>query len=209
MNIETLLLFALTETALCFLPGPAVLYVFSQGLAHGRGLSVAANLGIVTGNTVYFALSALGLGAMILASHDLFLVIKWSGAAYLIWTGLGMLLAGSASLPDGSRVPVPTGRIFRTGVIVQLSNPKNLIFFLAILPQFIDVRGDLALQVVILGVVSQAIEFIALLFYGTLGESFSHWARAPRFARWRDRIAGSLLVGIGASVALVRRAGAN
>lgn len=209
MNIETLLLFALATTALCFLPGPAVLYVFSQGVAHGRASSVAANLGIVAGNTVYFILSALGLGAMILASQELFLAIKWGGAAYLIWAGLRMLFAESSALPDGTSAPVPTGRIFSTGAIVQLSNPKNLVFFLAILPQFIDVAGDLVFQVVVLGVITQAIEFAVLLFYGALGGSVSHWARAPRFARWRDRLAGSLLIGIGASIALVRRARAH
>ena len=72
-------------------PGPAVLYVFSQGMRYGPGPAVAGNLGVVTGNLIYFFLSALGLGAVILASGELFLVIKWAGAAYLIWLGINAI----------------------------------------------------------------------------------------------------------------------
>src|SRR5205085_8411867 len=88
MTLETWVLFTLTEAALCVTPGPAVLLVLSQGLTRGTRASVAANLGILTGNACYFALSATGLGAVLVASYEVFSLIRWLGAAYLVWLGI-------------------------------------------------------------------------------------------------------------------------
>jgi homoserine/homoserine lactone efflux protein len=93
---EAWLLVTLTEAALCFTPGPAVLLVLSQGLARGTRASIFSNLGILAGNTFYFALSATGLGAVLLASSDLFSAVRWLGAAYLIWLGIAAVRGRSA-----------------------------------------------------------------------------------------------------------------
>lgn len=204
MTLETWLLFVVTEAALCATPGPAVLYVSSQGLARGFGAALAANLGVVTGNVVYFAASAAGLGALILASGEAFFAVKWLGVAYLLWLGVSKLLRRTAPDPATPR-PAATRRAYRGGVIVQLTNPKNLVFFVAILPPFIDAQGNVPLQILILGSTSQVIEIATLATYGSLASGVSRWVRRSRVAAWVDRAAGAFLIGAGAGLAWVRR----
>ncbi|MSP42745.1 MAG: LysE family translocator, partial [Alphaproteobacteria bacterium] len=161
MDLTNWVLFALTETALAFTPGPAVIYVFSQGFARGMRPALAADAGIITGNIIYFTLYALGLGALILASHNLFLVIKWVGILYLLWIGAGMLFAPSIEISPQQIDRTSHGRIFSGGIMVQLANPKNLLCFLVIFPPFIDPGGNVPVQFLILGVTSVVIEFPA------------------------------------------------
>src|SRR5579863_917688 len=140
MNWQLWYVFVATETALCFVPGPAVLLVLSQGLRHGTRKAVFSILGIVAANTAYFALSATGIGAVLMASYRLFFAIKWIGAAYLVWLGLSALFGRGSILsvsPSGDPRSNP-GRLFTNGFILQMSNPKALLFFTALLPQFID-----------------------------------------------------------------------
>ena len=98
MGPEVWIVFAVTETALCLTPGPAVLLVLSQALTRGTRASLWSNAGILAGNTFYFLLSATGLGAVLLASYDVFFAIKWLGAAYLVWLGVRAFFGRSATL---------------------------------------------------------------------------------------------------------------
>jgi homoserine/homoserine lactone efflux protein len=201
-------LFVVTETALCFTPGPAVLLVLSQGLARGAASSIWSNLGILTGNAMYFVLSGTGLGAALLASYELFSVIRWLGAAYLIWLGITAFVGASPVLSVSRSVdaPVRRARIFVNGFVLQASNPKALVFFTALLPQFIDPRASVLSQVMILAVTSVLIEFCVLLAYGALAGRLTELAKRPRFARVANRIAGSMLIGAGIGLARLRRA---
>ncbi len=207
MTLETWALFALTETALCFTPGPAVLLVLSQGLTRGTGASVSANLGILAGNACYFALSATGLGAVLVASYEVFSAIRWIGAAYLVWLGVSAFVGKSAVLAvaPARGVPPSRTRTFANGVVLQVANPKALVFFVALLPQFIDPRGPVLAQVAILGVTSVVIEFFVLLAYGALAGRLTAVAARPRFQTLANRVAGSMLITAGVSVALQRR----
>jgi threonine/homoserine/homoserine lactone efflux protein len=205
VTLETWALFAVTETALCFTPGPAVLLVLSQGLTRGTGPSVYANLGILAGNACYFALSATGLGAVLVASYELFSAIRWVGAAYLVWLGVTAFFGTSAVLAVGSAAPTSPTRTFVNGVVLQVANPKALVFFVALLPQFIDPRGSVLAQVAILGVTSVVIEFFVLLAYGALAGRLTSVAARPRFQTLANRVAGTMLVAAGVSVALQRR----
>ena len=222
MTFETWVLFAVTEAALCFTPGPAVLLVLSQGLTRGTAPSVYANLGILGGNAVYFALSATGLGAVLLASYELFSAIRWLGAAYLVWLGVTAFFGKATSGHGGRTTPDPqtpslavsaattTGpaRTFVNGFVLQVANPKALVFFVALLPQFIDPRGSVLTQVAILGVTSVVIEFFVLLAYGALAGCLTSVAARPRFQTLANRVAGTMLVAAGISVALQRGSGA-
>ncbi|MGH7354605.1 MAG: LysE family translocator [Candidatus Rokuibacteriota bacterium] len=210
MAWEVWLLFALTETALCFTPGPAVLLVVSQGLARGARASIWSNLGILGGNTLYFVLSATSLGAVLIASYELFAVIRWVGAAYLIWLGVAVIRGRSAVLsvvPSSTRsdTTVRARRMFVNGFVLQAANPKALVFFTALLPQFIDPRGSMITQVAILAVTSVVIEFCVLLAYGALAGRMTTLAARPPFATLANRLAGSMLVAAGVSTATLRR----
>jgi len=199
--------FVLVETALCLTPGPAVLLVLSQALTRGAPKAVWSIAGILAANTVYFVLSATGVGAILLASYDLFFAIKWIGAAYLIWLGVGAFLGKSKALAIRAVDPRPVGgsRLFLSGFVLQMANPKVIVFFTALLPQFINPHAAIVPQVAILAVTSVAIEFTVQLFYAVLAGRAAHLAAQPRFARITDRVAGSLLIGAGLGMAALRR----
>ena len=203
MSARTWLPFALTEVALCLSPGPAVLLVVSRALALGTRASIWSNLGILAGNAMYFALTAAGLGVVLLASHELFTIVKWTGAAYLIWLGIAALRGRGRHAP--AAVPAP-GRAFASGFVLQAANPKALVFFAALLPQFIDPTGPIGAQVALLGITSMVIEFLVLLGYGLLAARMGMLSARPRFARLADRVAGALLIAAGVTTAAIRKA---
>jgi threonine/homoserine/homoserine lactone efflux protein len=195
--------FVVTEFVLCLTPGPAVLFVLAQALRLGGRRSLWANLGILGGNAFYFLLTATGLGALLLAVRQWFTVVKWCGAVYLIYLGLRLILSPGRHPTEQGPTPARSGwGVVRQGFILQVANPKALLFFAALLPQFIDPSGSVPLQVGILAVSSIAVEFFVLAGYGLAAGRLAGWARRPGVARATDRVAGSLLVGAGVSLGL-------
>jgi homoserine/homoserine lactone efflux protein len=207
MRWEVWLLFVVTEAVLSVTPGPAVLYVLSQAIQRGPGKSVWASWGILTANAMYFILSATSLGAVIVASYKLFFLIKWIGAAYLVYLGVSSFFGKSSvmSLPEAGANERTGIRILRDGFLLQAANPKALLFFTAILPQFIDARHNVAFQIFILGISSILVEFAILFSYGQLAGRVLLTARSPRFEKLTNRIGGSLLILAGVGLARLRR----
>src|SRR5436190_2120056 len=207
MTWQIWLLFVTTEAVLSVTPGPAVLYVLAQAIRQGPGKSVWARWGILSANAMYFALSATSLGAVLVASYKLFFFIKWAGAAYLVYLGLASFFGKSSvlALPDASGDDRSGPRILRGGFVLQAANPKAILFFTAILPQFIDARHNVAFQILMLGISSIVVEFAILFAYGQLAGRALSTARSPRFEKITNRIAGSLLIGAGVGLARLRR----
>lgn len=208
MSWQVWLLFVVTEAVLSITPGPAVLYVLSQAIKRGPGKSVWATWGILSANALYFILSATSLGAVIVASYKLFFLIKWLGAAYLVYLGLRSFFATEPviALPEGQADSRSGPRILRDGFLLQAANPKALLFFTAILPQFIDAHHNVAFQILVLGISSILVEFVILFIYGQLAGGALAAARNPRFEKITNRVAGSLLIGAGVGLARLRRA---
>ena len=204
MTFATWLLFALTDTALCLTPGPAVLFVFAHGLRYGGPKSLWANGGILAANAFYFAVSATGLGMLINTSHTAFQIVKYVGAAYLIFTGIRMMIGkGSAFAARSPEAAAVRGRtILGRGFVLQAANPKALIFFTALLPQFVAPSAPIAMQMVILGVTSLVIEFFVLAGYGYLASQFARLGSSPRFSKRMNVAAGAMLAICGAGLAL-------
>jgi threonine/homoserine/homoserine lactone efflux protein len=207
MNWTTWSIFATTEFVLCLTPGPAVLFVLSTALRAGTRKSVASILGILGANTGYFVLSATGLGALLLASYRLFFAIKWIGAAYLVFLGIKAITGKAGLLASDADTPVEIRgwRLFGDAFVTQTSNPKAIVFFSALLPQFLNPHSSLVPQVTILAATSALIEFSVLLGYGLAAGRASSFAREPRYANWTNRVAGTILIGAGAGLAALRR----
>ncbi len=205
MSLKLILLFALTEFLVSLSPGPAVFLIVSQGMRSGFRSSLRGILGIETGNTIFFALSALGLGALLVASANLFQAVKWVGAAYLIVTGARMIFTRHATTgsPDARVASKRSFALFSQGLLTQLVNPKALIFYAALLPQFIA-PGAVLRQFVVLGVVSMCVEVPILMCYGWLAERGMSLL-PKKFSALPDRIAGVCLVGAGAGLASLRK----
>jgi threonine/homoserine/homoserine lactone efflux protein len=212
MSIEAWLLFVATETVLCLSPGPAVLFVLSVSLTRGWPPGLHASAGILVANLLYFFLSATSLGAILLASWELFFLIKWLGAGYLIWLGLKTFLArGDAALPLAERPTLlrPGMGTFLRGVVAQGANPKTLLYFTALLPQFVNTAEPLAPQIMLLAGTSVLIECGILAGYAVLASRASHLAHRPRFARIIHRVGGGLLIGAGAGQSTYKRLAAD
>jgi homoserine/homoserine lactone efflux protein len=207
MNWQLVALFALTELVLCLTPGPAVLTIVSQALRHGTRRTLWSILGIVAGNTLYFVLSATSLGALLLASYELFFAIKWIGAAYLLWLGIRTFFDRTSTLAIGA-APAARGSattLFTHAFVVQVANPKALLFFTALLPQFVDPAYPIVPQMALLALLSVIIEFGVQLAYAVLAAQATRLALRPRFARVTNRIAGTFLIGAGIGLASLTR----
>jgi threonine/homoserine/homoserine lactone efflux protein len=207
VNWDTYWLYVLTEMALSLSPGPAVMLVIACGLAHGARRSTWASLGILSANAIYFAISATALGAVLAASREFFTAVKWVGAAYLVYVGLSAIFGRSSPITvstAGPRGNAPRDLYF-AGLTLQLANPKTLIFFVAILPQFVDARLSIGPQMMWLAAGSIIPEFFILAGYGWLASRARRIATDERYARWTDRIAGTLVLGAAALVMSVTR----
>lgn len=204
MTLHTWSYFALTELLLCLAPGPAVLFVIGESLGGRTARSLSASGGVLAANALYFTLSAAGLNVILAASARLFLVVKIAGAAYLIYLGVRAVLArntrevfadASAAVPDGT---------LRRGLVLQLSNPKAVLFFTALLPQFVSPRAPVASQILVLGMTSMTIEFLVLIAYGSVAARGSRMFGSGGAGPLLNAAGGLLLIGAGAGIAVTR-----
>lgn len=207
MTLELFLAFMLVQLIAALTPGPAVLLVASQGLARGFWAGLAGSLGILTGNTIYFAVSVAGVGAILATSALLFSVIKWAGAAYLVWTGIQTWRHAREVARQGPPDPVQVSRDgFVQGLVKQLANPKSVLFFGALLPQFIT-PGETRLEhYAPLLIVMHVIELPILAGYAWLGARGGAFVRGPVGILWRERLAGTAQIAVGGALATIRRA---
>jgi threonine/homoserine/homoserine lactone efflux protein len=136
MSFKVLILFLITETLLCLSPGPAVLLVVSQGLSRGAIASVWSSIGILTGNAIYFLISATGIAALLISSGKAFVVLTVVGAAYTLWLGVKTFFGSVSALALGStgEEEIPRKKMFLNRFVLQFANPRTLIFFTAVLP---------------------------------------------------------------------------
>lgn len=199
--------FAVATLAFACMPGPAILYMTSQTLAHGRRAGLQAALGIHLGCYVHIFAASAGLAALLHHAPNLYLALKLAGAAYLIWLG-GSMIFGRKRLGEGCDGEAQARpKVLRDSIVVEVLNPKTALFFLTFLPQFVDATASLpvGLQFFILGVIVNLVfstaDVLAVLFasllLGLVGEG--------RGQRLMPRVCGSILVGLG--VMLVARGG--
>jgi threonine/homoserine/homoserine lactone efflux protein len=206
---DHLLEFAITAFVLIVVPGPSVLFVVSRGVALGRRAALATVAGNTAGVMVQATLVALGLGALVERSDAAFTAVKLIGAVYLVVLGLRMLRNrhGLAALHDATEVPKGTRRIVREGFIVGFTNPKAVVVFTVVIPQFADPsRGHVPLQLLVLGIVFLTIGVISDSAWAIASGSARTW-----IARSRGRLealagaGGVVLIGLGLRLAVTGR----
>jgi threonine/homoserine/homoserine lactone efflux protein len=200
----TLAVFAAAAIALLVIPGPAVLYIVTQSIEHGRTAGLVSMLGIQTGGLVHVLAAALGLSAVLMRSATAFEIVKFAGAGYLIFLGLRKLFSRERFETTSERPPRRLDRLYRQGIVVNVLNPKTALFFFAFLPQFVDVdQGSVGLQIAVLGVFFLVLAIISDGMYALAAGTASDWLRGnPRFLRAERWISGTVLVGLGLTAAL-------
>ena len=204
------LTFLAAALALNLAPGPDMLYVLGRSLGQGRKAGVVSALGIFAGCLVHIAAAALGLAALLQASATAYNLIRYAGAAYLIYLGVRMLLSKQTqnALPAGNSLPSASlSRIFIQGVITNVLNPKVAMFFVAFLPQFVNAaRGPVVFQIAVLGLIFNAggtlVNVGVAFFAGHIGNRLRQSARAASLQRW---FTGSIFIGLGVRLGLASR----
>jgi threonine/homoserine/homoserine lactone efflux protein len=206
-DMSTLALFAVAAVTLLVIPGPAVLYIVTRSVDQGRAAGLASVGGVHVGTLVHVAAAALGLSALLVSSATAYHAVRWLGAAYLVWLGIRRLRAkdepsGSVKGRHASRLGLR--RIFAQGVVVNVLNPKTALFFLAFLPQFVDVsRGSVPLQVVVFGVAFVLLGLVSDGTYALLASTGAGWLRRrPGVARTSRLVSGGVLISLGVTTAL-------
>ena len=199
---HALLVFAAASLVLIVVPGPGVIYIVTRSLGQGRAAGLVSMLGVEAGNLVHVAAAAIGLSAVLASSAEAFTVVKYAGAAYLLYLGIRALLS------RGEDVDAPASRgrrrLFWQGFVVAALNPKTALFFLAFLPQFMDPsRGSVALQAAALGALFVALATLSDAAYAVAAGSAGGWLRHRLAHSGRlSRISGGVYMALGAAAAL-------
>jgi threonine/homoserine/homoserine lactone efflux protein len=203
-------LFLLAALVIAAVPGPGIFYVAARTLAGGRNAGVASTFGTALGGLVHVIAGGLGVSAIVLASAELFTLLKFAGAIYLVWLGIRTFREAGFSQPE-QIAPIGAGQAFRDGVLVEALNPKTAAFFLAFIPQFIDpAAGHPALQFITLGLISVALNSCAdIIVVAIAATARATLVRKPGLVRRLRQGSGLFIAGLGISLALARRPAAS
>ncbi|WP_128255496.1 LysE family translocator [Falsirhodobacter deserti] len=200
--------FLTTAVLLNLSPGPDMAFILGQTLRSGRRSGFAAMAGVWTGGFMHVLFAAAGVSAILASSATAFTLVKWAGAAYLVYLGLSALRSGGTTFTADTSAKRTSGlRIWRQGVLVSLLNPKVAIFFLAFLPQFVvPGAGPVWAQLLLHGVLVIVAAMIIEPLFVLLGEGLTRTLRSrPRAGRLLDRVLGTVLVSLGIKLALTQR----
>jgi threonine/homoserine/homoserine lactone efflux protein len=207
MDIQNFWVFALAGLLLNLTPGNDMVYVASRSTGQGIKAGIVSALGIMGGCFVHIVAAVVGLSAIIARSTVAFHMIKYLGACYLIYLGLRSLLSKKRSIALTVAAPsLSYEKIFWQGVITNVLNPKVALFFLAFLPQFININSEgTHWQILFLGtwfnISGTIVNILVAFLFGKLGNWLTH---SPGFVQWQERISGMMLVGLGIKVALTK-----
>ncbi|MGA7436816.1 MAG: LysE family translocator [Luteibacter sp.] len=204
MDLHTCLLFAGASVALFLIPGPDMLFLFGRTMAYGRRAGVSAALGINLGSYVHLCAAVTGLSALILTSATAFAAVKYVGAAYLLVLGWQAFRSSSAFATSAGRPAASTAQHVWHGFLNDVLNPKVALFYLALLPQFINAGDPHSVRhLLLLGLIASAIGLVMSLGYVLLAERLTHAVLSqPAISRWLNRTLGALFFGLGLRLAV-------
>lgn len=206
MSPTVWLAFTLASAVILVIPGPTVLLVVSYALTQGRKVAVAMAAGVALGDFTAMTLSLAGLGALLLASATLFTLLKWIGAAYLIYLGIRLWRARPV-VPEvaDDLPPVAVRGIFGHAFIVTALNPKSIAFFVAFVPQFVDTQAPFLPQLAIMVATFVTLAAANALVFALAADTLRTRIRRPAVLKWTNRAGASCLVGMGVATAALER----
>lgn len=206
MSIELWLAFTAATVVVLVIPGPTIMLVVSYTIAEGRRAALSTVIGVGLGDFVAMTLSFAGLGALLATSAELFTLLKWFGAAYLVWLGIRLWRAPPV-LPGAEDASGKSGRaMLLHAFVVTALNPKGIAFFIAFAPQFLDPAAPLLPQLAIMEATFVTLAMVNVGLYAILASSARDRIRRPTTLRLINRIGGSVLIGAGVATAAIRRA---
>lgn len=209
MDLSRYLTFVVIVIITTLSPGPAVLLAITNGALHGPRLAAIAILGNVMALMLMATISALGLGAVLLASTTLFTLLKWIGGLYLIYLGIKIwrskTLVFDAGIASRSAITGTPASLFKQAFFVATSNPKAIAFFTALFPQFIAPDDSLAPQLLLLAGTFGFFSFLFLMGYAILSNRARYWLSRPRYSKLFQRCSGTAFIGIGVGMIATQR----
>jgi homoserine/homoserine lactone efflux protein len=207
MDLSVWITYFVATIILSVSPGPGVFSSISSGLHHGFRLGLWNGVGMQAANMILVAFVSLGLGALLLASESLFTGVKWLGVAYLVFLGVVTWRSKPKEFEDAREDGARSAReVFTRGFLVNITNPKGIIFFVAILPQFIDVSKPQLPQYAVLAATTFTVDLGVMMGYTALAARVLRVMKDPAHLRWVNRGLGGAFVAAGAALASLRRA---
>ena len=195
MEFNTWLLYALAATGLSLTPGPNGLLALTHGALYGAKKTIFTILGGGLGFALVIGASMFGIGALLQASHELLVVLKWVGGAYLIFLGIQVWRSPVIGVSKQTKKQITGGAMFRAGLLSSVTNPKGILFFVAFLPQFLDPEGSLFLQFLIMALTFVVIEFFYEFTVASLADKIQPWLR--KSGKGFNRFFGAVFMAIG------------
>ncbi|MGD8174042.1 homoserine/homoserine lactone efflux protein [Vibrio sp. TRT 21S02] len=198
--------FAYVVTAIVFslAPGSGTVNSISNGLSYGTRKSLAAIVGLQIGLAIHIMLVGAGIGALVAKSALAFTIIKWVGAAYLVWLGIQKWRDHSSLSATASDNYLSGRTLMKKAILINLTNPKSIVFLVALFPQFIDPAGDQLVQLLILGITTVIIDAFVMLGYTSLASQMGRFIRSDRIMARINKVFGSMFVGCGALLAAAK-----
>jgi threonine/homoserine/homoserine lactone efflux protein len=204
VSLEAWAAFAAASAVLLIIPGPTILLVVSYALGQGWRTALPMAVGVALGDFTAMTLSMLGIGALLAASATVFTLLKWIGAAYLIYLGVKLFRAGGTLDARPRTEAVPATRMMAHAWLVTALNPKSITFFVAFLPQFLNREADFLTQMIIFEATFLVLAFANAFGYALAAARARDFVRSERVIRVFNRTGGTLLVGAGVATVAVR-----
>jgi threonine/homoserine/homoserine lactone efflux protein len=207
IDTATLITYVAIVLGFVFIPGPATLLTVARATSSGTKVGIATGAGIAAGDVIHTFMAIVGISAIIATSAVLFSIVKYLGAAYLVFLGIQAILAKTPANLKGSALPLRSGTAFRQAILAEVLNPKTALFFLAFLPQFVRPdNGSVALQLSILGIIFVVLGLLSTVVFAVCAGSLGSFLRRhPAALQWQGKIVGSVYCALGARLALQER----
>ena len=207
IDLSTLIAYVAVVLGFVFIPGPATLLTIARATSSGTKVGIATGAGIAAGDVFHTVMAMVGISAIIATSAMLFSIVKYIGAAYLVYLGIRSIIEKMPANPAAGAVAISAGTAFRQAVLTEVLNPKTALFFLAFLPQFVrPEHGSVMLQLMTLGVIFVLLGlFSTIIFAVSAGGLGKFLRRNPSVVKWQGKFVGGIYCALGVRLALQQR----